>query len=601
MIFDALFEPRQLSTSTPRNPAQWLIDWFNGGDDTAAGISVSQRSALTYSAVWAATLILTDGVASVPCVLFRRRQQREGKDKARDHVLYRVLHDEPNSEMDSCTFFGQQTPFLVNSGNAYAEKERMLSGRIAGLWPLKSYDVNPVRREDGQIEYEVKRDQGGQDIVAAKDMLHVTGVLSEDGITGKGVIKQARESIAMGQATEKYGAGFFGKDCRPGGVLTTDKKLSPEAWNRMKSWSDKHGGFARAHKLGVLEEGTKYQAIGVSPEEAQFLATRQHNITELARWYRVPLHMLAIVLGVPRANIEEEGINLVTYSLRPWWVRYERAYHRQLLTEEEKSQLFVGFNADALLRGDSKSRTESYKNKFAMGAITVNRVLGLEDENEIGPDGDRRFIPMNMIALDRHDDYVDALMKKAAATNSPSQRGPGDGGDQDGDENNDASAVGEVLADVRQHYAEKVREQEQRAAESRDRQIKAASAVLSEAVGRMLVKEAKAATRAAKEPGKFNAWLDGFYDKHGQTFVDAVGPALTAWMTAVDRYWNGQGPDVAIAEMAVGHVGESRRQLLEAAECKPEELVGRVAECVAGWSERVAKAAAYDKEILTAE
>ena len=195
--------------------------------------------------------------------------------------------------MDTFTFFSQQHPFLVNSGNAYAEKERMLSGRVAGLWPLKSNDVNPVRRDDGQIEYQVTRDQGGQDIIAAKDMLHVTGPLSEDGIIGKGVIRQARESIAMGQATEKYGAAFFGNGARPGGVLETDQKLTPEAFARMKSWNDKHSNVNNPHKLAVLEQGTKYHAIGVSPEDAQFLGTRQHNITEIARWYNLPPHMLA--------------------------------------------------------------------------------------------------------------------------------------------------------------------------------------------------------------------------------------------------------------------------------------------------------------------
>lgn len=684
MIFDALFEPRQLSTSNARNPAQWLIDWFDGGSDTAAGIPVSERSALTYSAVWAATRILSEGVASVPCVLYRRRQQREGKDKATDHLLYRVLHDEPNSEMDSLTFFDQQMPFLVNSGNAYSEKERMLSGRIAGLWPLKSPDVNPVRRDDGQIEYEVKRDQGGQDIVAAKDMLHVTGVLSKDGIIGKGVVQQARESIAMGQATEKYGARFFGEGGWPGGVLTTEQTLGDKAYARMKSWSDKHGGVGKSHKLAVLEEGTKYQAIGISPEHAQFLQTRQHNITELARWYRLPPHMLADLSKATYSNIEEQSLSFVIYSLRPWWVRWERAIQRQLLTKEEKPQLFVGFNADALLRGDSKSRTESYKNKFAMGAITVNRVLGLEDENEIGPDGDRRFIPMNMIPLDRADDYIDALMKKAAATNNPRQRGPGDGGDQDG-----AGDVEQNSADWRasmlQPFCEVVQASEQRLSGKMDAQntqsgeqyadlmadiagvtqvvqtfpeymyevIKvhddqsarrdkktretveadgqktreavasgmtellagiedaaqsisaefrpvAASAAqhdeaylrrtLAEAeVGidevylRMIGVEITEATRAAKAPKTFLPRLDRFYKKHSGSLSRAVHQPIATWLSVANSHH--RAIDVAWL-VADAHVAESRKQLLKACECKPEELVGRVAECVADWGKR---------------
>lgn len=672
MIFDALFEPRQLSSSTPRNPAQWMIDWFNGGSDTAAGISVSQRSALTYSAVWAATRIHTDGVASLPCVLFRRRREREGKDKATDHPLYRVLHDEPNSEMDSYAFFDQQQPFLVNSGNAYSEKERMLSGRIAGLWPLKSHDVTPYRREDGQIEYRVTRDQGGQDIVAAKDMLHITGPLSEDGIIGKGVIQQARESIAMGQATEKYGAGFFGKGCRPGGVLTTDQKLSDTAYDRMKSWSDKHGGFAKAHKLGVLEEGTKYQAIGVSPEDAQFLGTRQHNVTEIARWYNLPPHMLADLSEATYSNIEEQSLSLVIYSFRPWWVRWERAIHRQLLTEEEKPQLFAGFNADALLRGDSKSRTESHKNLFGIAGTTINTILGLNDENEIGPDGDRRFLPMNMVALDRHDDYIDALMKKAAATNNPKQRGPGDGGDQDGvgdPEKNAADVVGptdnvvevvqttarvsEVAADLRHQEAQEAvqalgekidghgaRSKEQHEESTRQRadmtetllagQVKQrdalgstvcevgacldnrmttlgkevhpmaadaarygpkwrlrtlaeAEAGINEVYLRMMGVEIERATRVAKMPKTFLSRLDTFYEKHSGSLSRAVHQAIATWLSVANSHH--RAIDVAWL-VAEAHVAESRKQLLKACECKPEELVAKVAECVAGWGKR---------------
>jgi HK97 family phage portal protein len=641
MIFDRLFEPLGTSgLSTTSNPAQWFIEWATGGGKTAAGVSVDQKSAMTYSAVWAATRILTDAIATVPCVTFRRRSSQggKGKDKARDHRLFQLLHDEPNGEMDSCTFWGQQGPYLINAGDSYAEIERSMSGAILALWPLQYGDVKPHRREDGQIEHEVTRGKNGStDTVSDRDMFHVAGTLSEDGITGRGVIRQARESIGMGLATERFGAGFFGNGCRPGGVLMTDHTVSPAAYTRLGNWKDKHGGVANSHKLAILEEGLKYAPLGINPEDAQFLGTRQHNITEIARWYGLPPHVLADLMRATFSNIEEMELHLLIHSFRPWWVRIEKAMHRQLLAEEEKPTLFMAFNGNAFLRGDSKSRTEAHKNMFGIGGRTLNEIAGLEDENEIGPAGDRRFIPMNMIPLDRVDDYVDAMMKKAGGT---PQQGGGEQNSIDVDSFTGSVVAGVVppivaavkagtqeICDTTKQCKEEVQERqtEDREASRKEhaamaRQEDAATSRMTQSVDtlsgyvrptaafaaqlgeeyreracadamasilvsylHMLSVEINEVRRAAKTPKAFLSRLEVFWDRHQTSLRDRLRAPVAAWVSAANAPLNANW---VVDEVVQAHFADSRKQLLSACECKPDELVDRVAACVADWDKR---------------
>jgi HK97 family phage portal protein len=527
------------------NPSQWLVDWVRGGQATTSGIRVDEDKALNYSAVWAASRLLTEGIASLPCIVYRRLPNG-GHERAPFHPLYRLLHDEPNPEMDSLTFWVQQAMSVINWGNCYAEIERtVLTGDVFALYPLHPKRVKPYRDVDGRIKYEV-RDEVGQprsEPIPAERMFHVAGALSEDGITGKGVIEQARESIGLGLATETFGAAFFGNGAYAGVVFEHPgpEPLSDEAYERLKnSWNDRHQGAENYGKTAILEEGTKANKIGVPPEDAQFLETRQHNINEIARWYGVPPHLLAeLAKGASYASIYEQNWNYLVHSLRPWLIRFERAIVRQLLKEDEKHELYVEFLVDAILRADPKTRAEANQIKLMNGSLTIDEWRAMENQNPLPHGlGKLHWMQLNMAPIE--------TVITANGKEEPKQEAPSD-----------------VEKETRD-----------------DMSINIANAFLRDALLRALRIEANAAKRAAKDPSTFLPWLDKFYGRHIATVQAIILPAICAQMRAFGE----TGPAEPNAQSgAERHVATSRAQLLQAAECRADELLNSVSRCVRTW------------------
>ena len=421
--------------------------WYGPkGGPTAAGVRVDEQSALTYSAVWCATRILSEGVAGLPALLYKRLPGG-GKERAVDELLYGILHDEPNDETDSFQFFDQMTGWLVNWGNARAEIQRNGSGLAVALWPIHPTRVRVKPRKGGEpIVYLVKNDDHTETPIDAADMLDVCGPLSDDGITGKGVIRQAREAIGMGMATEKYGGSFFGNGAMPGGVLTHPGRLKDEARKNMRrSWNEMYSGPANANKIAILEEGVKYDKISVPPEEAQFLQTRQFNVTEIARWYRIPPHMLADLSRATFSNIEEQGIDFVVHSLRPWLIRWEKAITRKLIPAEQKRTYFVEFLVDALTRGDIAKRTAALQIQFMNGAINQDEWREIENRNPL-PDnlGQQFYRPQNLAPVDAPADADPLLADNPMAP--PAEPAPVDPATEPVLDQQDAATKGDVQA-----------------------------------------------------------------------------------------------------------------------------------------------------------
>jgi len=566
--------------SGTKNPANWFVDWIRGGDPTVSGVNVTCSVAETYSAVWAATRLLSESVASLPSMLYRRRLSGDGRDRLRDDPLAWLVHDEPNPEMDSFTFWCQQFPMLVNRGLCYAEKELSIGGQLLALWPLHTANVSPKRLDSGKIVFDVREDNGETRHVPAERMLYIVGPLTEDGIIGKGVIQKARESIGLGLATEKHGAAFFGNGAVPGGVLQRPvdaPELSSGAAERLKdSFNREHQGAENSSKIALLEEGTTYLKTSIDNNDAQFLETRQHNITEIARWYGLPPHMLADLSKATFSNITEENLAFVIRSLRPWIVRIEKALTRQLLPFERKRQEYFEFNLDALLRGDPTTRAESLSIQRRNGIINGDEWRAKENLNPL-PDGQGKayLVSSDMTTMDltiNPPEPPAPVLPPGAGEGKPGddKKPPADEKKPPAKEKQSAD-VAEALEKIRQDYQE-------REATDRERRVRAARAVLDETIGRMLAKEANAANRAAKDPSKFLAWLDGFYEKHEGTLSDALASPFRAWMAA-------KGCDADIIPPIIRClIDYSRNSLLVAAECQPNELPERVAECVAGWS-----------------
>jgi len=349
--------------------------------------------------------ILAEAVAGLPLHLYRYNEEG-GKEKAIDHPLYLLLHDEPNPEMSSFVFRETLMTHLLLWGNAYAQIIRNGKNEVVALYPLMPNKMSVERDEKGQLYYsyyrgtdEAIRDKEHTVILKPSDVLHVPG-LGFDGLVGYSPIAMAKNAIGMAIACEEYGAKFFANGAAPGGVLEHPGTIKDPARVR-ESWQHTFGGSGNANKIAVLEEGMKYTPIGISPEQAQFLETRKFQINEIARIFRVPPHMVGDLEKSSFSNIEQQSLEFVKYTLDPWVVRWEQSIMRALLSQEEKRRYFVKFNLEGLLRGDYQSRMNGYAIGRQNGWMSANDIRELENLDRIPEEdgGDLYLINGNMLPL----------------------------------------------------------------------------------------------------------------------------------------------------------------------------------------------------------
>lgn len=366
---------------------------------TASGTTITPDTAMQTTAVYACVRILSESVASLPLITYRRLEDG-GKERAPDFYLYPILHSLPNPEMTSFELFETLMGHLALWGNAYCEIEMDGAGRVRALWPLRPDRMTITRdRETKQIVYEYMLPNSSQPVpLAAARVMHLKG-LSVSGMVGLSPIAMARQSIGLALATEEFGARFYSNNAQPGGVLEHPGKLGDEAYGRLKaSWTETHAGLSNAHRVAILEEGMKFEKIGIPPNDAQFLETRKYQTTEIARVFRIPPHMLADLDRATFSNIEQQSLEFVIHTIRPWLVRIEQSIVRSLLTEAERRVYFAEFLVDGLLRGDTQSRYSSYAIGRQWGWLSVNDVRTLENMNPVDG-GNEYLVPMNMMTL----------------------------------------------------------------------------------------------------------------------------------------------------------------------------------------------------------
>lgn len=377
--------------------------FFLGG--STAGKAVTERSAMQMTAVYSCVRILSEAIAGLP-LQFYKYTESGGKEKAVDHPLYFLLHDEPNPEMTSFVFRETLMTHLLLWGNAYAQIIRNGRGEVIALYPLMADRMSVNRDRDGQLyyEYTVYSDdaptvKGSTVRLAPTDVLHIPG-LGFDGLVGYSPIAMAKNAIGMAIACEEYGAKFFANGAAPSGVLEHPGTIKDPSRVR-ESWQSTFGGSSNANKVAVLEEGMKYTPISISPEQAQFLETRKFQIDEIARIFRVPPHMVGDLEKSSFSNIEQQSLEFVKYTLDPWVARWEQAMVRSLLSAEDKKRYFIKFNVDGLLRGDYQSRMNGYAIGRQNGWMSANDIRELENLDRISEEegGDLYLINGNMTKL----------------------------------------------------------------------------------------------------------------------------------------------------------------------------------------------------------
>ena len=377
--------------------------FFFGG--STSGKTVTERSSMQMTAVYSCVRILAEAVAGLP-LQFYRYTEDGSKEKAIDHPLYFLLHDEPNPEMTSFVFRETLMTHLLLWGNAYAQIIRNGKGEVVALYPLMPNRMTVDRDEKGQLYYEyqtssdeAKTTKGGTVRLKPTDILHVPG-LGFDGLVGYSPIAMAKNAIGMAIACEEYGAKFFANGATPGGILEHPGTVKDPARVR-ESWNSAFGGSSNSNKVAVLEEGMKYTPISISPEQAQFLETRKFQIDEIARIFRVPPHMVGDLEKSSFSNIEQQSLEFVKYTLDPWVMRWEQSINRAMLSETEKPVYFAKFNVDGLLRGDYQSRMNGYATARQNGWMSANDIRELEnlDRIPIENGGDLYLVNGNMLPL----------------------------------------------------------------------------------------------------------------------------------------------------------------------------------------------------------
>ncbi|MDE6589693.1 MAG: phage portal protein [Oscillospiraceae bacterium] len=399
-FFSSLFRSRDAPQNSTAGSA---YTFFFGG--STSGKAVTERSAMQMTAVYSCVRILAEAVAGLPLNLYRYTEDG-GKEKATDHPLYLLLHDEPNPEMSSFVFRETLMTHLLLWGNAYAQIIRNGKGEVIALYPLMPNKMSVDRDSQGQLYYayqrgtdEALRDKNQTVILRPTDVLHIPG-LGFDGLVGYSPIAMAKNAIGMAIACEEYGAKFFANGAAPGGVLEHPGTIKDPQRVR-ESWQSTFGGSGNANKIAVLEEGMKYTPIGISPEQAQFLETRKFQTNEIARIFWVPPHMVGDLEKSSFSNIEQQSLEFVKYTLEPWVTRWEQTIQRSLLSTGEKSRYFVKFNLEGLLRGDYQSRMNGYATARQNGWMSANDIRELENLDRIPAEegGDLYLINGNMLPL----------------------------------------------------------------------------------------------------------------------------------------------------------------------------------------------------------
>lgn len=362
--------------------------------------TASPESAMKLSTVFACVLLLSESVATLPCVLYRRKGA-VGRAAAPDHHLYYLLHDSPNYDLTSVEFWERCMADICLRGNFYAEKIRS-GNRIVSLNQLFPDLVNVWRDRNGFIRYSYADPYRGVREIPEEDMFHVRGFgMTDDDTMGLSRIAYAATSLDIARATDDVAAKTYKNGLRPSGILSTDRTLKAEQRAQEQAWMSKAvGGVHGAGKTLVLEGGYKYTPMSVSPADAQMLENRAYSVEDICRWFRVPPFMVGHTEKSTSwgTGLEQQTLAFLTHTLTPYLDRIEAAIQKRLLTPVEQREYFVKFSIEGLLRADSAARAALYTSATQNGWMTRNEVREKEDLDPL-PGGDALTVQSNLVPL----------------------------------------------------------------------------------------------------------------------------------------------------------------------------------------------------------
>ena len=571
---------RNLLSPSPDVGQGYARMWGMLGGASSSGVNVTPENAIRVAAVYACVRVLSETFAQFPIHICKSQGMR--KVYTPEHPLNQVLGKRPNDWQTPFEFFEMMMGHLALRGNCYAQIVPGELGAVTQLIPLRPDRMKVERLSNGRLLYLFREDSGSETKYGQDQIFHVRG-MSSDGIVGNSPIQTMSDPIGFSIATDKYGSQFFRNSARPSGILRADGAIKAEEAQRMKNdWMAAHGGPDNAHRVAVLANGLQWQAIGISSEDAQLLETRQFQITEIARIFRVQPHMIGDLSNATFSNIEQQSIDFVRYTMLPWVVRWEQAINRDLIAEDET--FYAKFCVEGLLRGDSSARSAYYRELINTGVMTINEARELEDMAPVEY-GDVNLIQGAMIPLDQ-------LIEQAEAGEPP------------GEEPEDPENMPEDPEDAPEDDTEDPAEDDAEEAPMSAQDDKIYSILLEQAgklaaVGVEAVNAIRAAARrlvsiesdqirsASRKPNMVAA-LDEFYAKHEGRLASALAAPCAVYRALA-------GP-VDIQAGVKEYIDESKELVLGVAgECTADQIGEAVELLLSDWEQRADKLA----DILT--
>lgn len=359
---------------TVREPDAWYPADSIGG----AGEVITERNVLALSAVWACVNLISGTISSLPLMVYRTNTDGS-REPASDHPLYNVLHDSPNYDQTAVDFWDFMAASVELWGNAYARVTRS-DKKVKVITPILPALMSVQKKTDGSLVYRWTED-GKANEATDREILHIRG-FGGNPLGGASTLYFGRRTFGLAQAADRTAGSMFQNGLRPSGVLKFEKWLTEEQRELAEQRLASKIGSGNAGKPVVLEGGTEWEQLTISPEDAQMLETRAFSVEEICRFFGVPPHMVGHTSKSTSwgSGIEQQTLAFQKFTLRRRLKRIEQALEKQLLTPADKAAgIIIEFNQEGLLRGDSGGRAKFYQQMTAIGAMTINEVRSLEN------------------------------------------------------------------------------------------------------------------------------------------------------------------------------------------------------------------------------